>query len=500
MTGERDVTIAMQGEVAAFYYRQDDLTDNLKYVGDFGASVIDGLTKPLGDLNPTYIKDPARANKFDIARLTRGAPELGEFTFLEYIKRTTRSVLERIEKQDCPVVFAIKLDNCNRPDDPDTVESIFVVPDLRLSSLEMGTMQQRDNNEALEYTGTMSHSNAWTRFFLLRFQEEADALILSEVIDVAYTDEVSCGNCAPFNSGCDVLFALTNANAGSPGLSSQIVVTRDAGDTYTKYDIASLGGKSGSAMTIVGSKMVVVSEADGAHHVAPLSDVSASQWSRVSTGYVGGASPRCIFALSPSRVFIGAAGGYIYKSEDVTAGVEVVEDGTLSTENANAIHGVGEVIITAHDNNVLKISTNDGLTWSALTGPAIGDNLTAVWVNNANQFWVGTNAGELWFTMDGGTNWTQRLLPDQDNITAVLDIKFGDVYSQFGAIAVQKTVTAEVYTTWYGGRRWYRESPEIVQLGTLPERINKLALCGSDHIAAGGLQSGSTDGVLAVAL
>lgn len=497
---ERDQTIAMQGEISAFFYRQDDLSDPVQFVGLFGESIIDGLTKPLGDLNPVYVKNPAVANQFLIARINRGAPELGEFTFLEYIKRTTRSVLERIAKLDCPVVFAIKLDNCNRPDDPDVYESIFVVPDLRMSALEMGSMQTRDANEPLEYTGTMSHTDAWDRFFGLRFQEEAEALILAEVLDVAYTDEVSCGNCAPFNGGCDVLFALTSANSGSPGLSSQIVVTRDGGVNYNKYDIASLGGKSGSAMSIAGSKMVVVSEADGAHHVAPIADVSAGQWSKVSTGYQVGGSPRCIIALQPSRVFIGGAGGYVYKSTDVDAGVEVVHDATLTTENANAIHGNGQVIMTAHDNNVILISSNDGETWSAITGPSVGQNLTAIWVNNANQFWVGDNAGQLWWTMDGGTTFTQKLLPDQSNLTAILDIKFGDFYNQWGAISVQKTATSEVYVTPYGGRKFYRTTPQIIQLGTLPERINKIALCGSDHIAAAAKAAGSTDGVLAVAL
>lgn len=497
---ERDSTIAMQGEVSAFWYRQDDLSDPIAFVGLYGESVIDGLTKPLGDLNPVFVKNPAVSNQFLIARINRGAPDLGEFTFLEYIKRTTASVLERIAKLDCPVVFAIKLDNCDRPDDPDVWESIFVVPELRLSSLEMGTMQQRDANEPLEYTGTMSHTDAWIRFFGLRFQEEAETIILAEVLDVAYTDEVSCGNCAPFNGGCDVLFALTKVNTGSPGLSSQIVVTRDGGDTYNKYDIASLGGKTGSAMTIAGSKVVVVSEADGAHHVAPVSDVSAGQWNKINTGYQAGGAPRCVIALQPSRVFMGGAGGYIYKSTDVDAGVTVVHDATLTTENVNAIHGVGQVIMTAHDNNVILVSSNDGETWSAITGPSVGDNLTAIWVTNVNQFWVGTNAGELYWTMDGGTTFTQKSLPDQSNITAILDIKFGPFYSQWGAISVQKTATSEVYVTHYGGRKWYRTTPQIIQLGTLPERINKLALCGSDHIAAGGLQAGSTDGVLAVAL
>lgn len=495
-----DPTLALQGEISLFAWRRDDLTDPPTFVGLFGRSIVDGLNQPLGDLSPVQVPSPSRANEFDIARITRGAPDLGEITIVERVRRTTLGQLERISRLKCPYVFAMKLGNCGRPDDfADFGDSMIIVDYGLMSELDYGTLGQFDAEDPLEFTGTISYLTV-DRIFPLVFGEQAEALILAEVLDVAYADEFSCGSCAPFNSGCDVLFALTAANSGSPGLSSQMVVTRDGGDTYTKYDIAALGGLSGSAMAGVGSKLVVVSEALGGHVYAPKSDVSASQWVAVTSGYQVGGGPRCITSSQPQRTFIGGAGGYIYELDNPVNAVTVSHDATLTSQNSNAIHTVGEIVASAHNSNTILLSTNAGQTWSLVVGPSVGDDLTAIWVINANQLWVGTDAGELYFTEDGGDNWTQRLLPQQTQITAIYDIKFSEGFSQLGAIAIQKTATAEVYRTNCGGREWYRESPQIVQLTTAPERYTKLALCSDDHIAAAGLQAGSTDGVLAVAL
>ena len=179
----------------------------------------------------------------------------------------------------------------------------------------------------------------------------------------------------------------------------------------------------------------------------------------------------------------------------------VVHDGSLTSQNANAIHGQGEVVVSVHDNNAILLTSNGGDTWSLITGPSVGDNLTAVWVWNENQFYVGNNQGELWYTTDGGTTWTQRLLPGQSSITAIEDIKFLHGSTQSGALAIQKTLQAEVLRTLDGGRSWFGEANWITQLSTAPERYNKIALCSdvTDHVLAGGLKAGSTDGILAVA-
>lgn len=493
-----DASIVLQGEISTFYYRQDDLTSSPTFVGLFGESIIDGLTKSLGDLTPVIAKDPIVPNKFRIVRKTRGAPELGELTINEYIKRNTRAVVERVAKQFCDHVFFVKIDSCGRPDDVYSWDSVWVVTGAQMVTLEPGTLQQRDTSDPVEVVGTLSTED-FERLFTVRLGEKAGDLVISEVLDVIYADQQSCGSCAPYSSGCSALYGLTRANVGSPGLSSQLVYTLNGSD-YSKIDIAALGGNEGNKIQAVGRYLVVISETLGGHVYIEKASLSASGWTVVTTGYEAGGSPRAIYSLSPQITYIGGQGGYLYKASDITVEVEVIHDASLTSQNCNAIHANGAYVLSGHDSNALLFSSNYGATFSLVMGPEVGVNIRAVWVRSATQWWVGTASGKLWYTVDGGTTWTQRTLPNQATLSEVLDIKFSPDFAEVGAIAVQTTGnTAAIYRTLTGGRIWLKENPGIIQLGTAPERLNAVALCGVDNIATGGKKVGSSDGVLAVA-
>ncbi|KKK66265.1 hypothetical protein LCGC14_2965860, partial [marine sediment metagenome] len=142
----------------------------------------------------------------------------------------------------------------------------------------------------------------------------------------------------------------------------------------------------------------------------------------------------------------------------------------------------------------------NGDSFVSVTGPEASADLRAVWAISSYQWYIGTSTGAFWYTMDQGVTWTQRNLPDQSTLSEVLDIKFSGEIPEIGAIAVQTTfpVRGLIYRTITGGRTWFSTLPGISDLPT-NERINAVALCDINEIAAAGLATGSTDGIVAVA-
>ena len=495
-----DIAQLKSGEVGAFVYSKNDLATAPKFLGFFSENLVETLNKAKGDLEAIYAKG-TRPGEIYIVDTLRGAPQLGELGVRERVRPEAYNYLERIYKSDCPVVFLIKMDECGNLDSRTSFQSYWIVDAARLNNIEIENLQrQLDGSQPMvEMSGTLNHLT-FERLLPIKFSAYAESTLLAEAIDVIYFDDISCGACSAASDGCEKIAFLTRANTGSPGLSGQIVYTLDNKETWATKDLPTLGGLDPRRMAAVDQYIVVISEADGSLSYFTKADIATSTVSQVTSGFVGGGAPRSIYAKSPNEVFMGGAGGYIYKSEDITLGVDVVHDGSLTVQNSNDIHGYGQTVVSVHNSNVILYSQNNGLNMSLLsTPPEVGANLTAIWCKTAYQWYVGTNTGKLWFTENAGATWTQRLLPNQSDLVVINDIKFDPDLGEIGAIAAETINAGYVYRSFSGGREWSRVSPYVSELPT-NRRINAVALCGVNEVAAAGLKSGSTDGLAAVAL
>lgn len=484
-------------QTAVFAYDITDLSSAVEYLG--GDTFLDGLSQDQGAINPFYVKR-TDAIGYAIAGFTQDPQALGETTVNQYVLNDAAEFLRDLKNKNCPVMLLNANDICGRPDDLESWNNVHAAVALRLTNLDFADIGSRDTDATSVVTGTISFL-VEDKILPLLFAERADASVLAEVLRVKISDSVNCGNCGVSSNGCQVAFALTKANAGSPGLSSQLLYTKDLfADDVNIADIPTLGGLSASDMDVVGKYVVVVSEASGSHHYAPKSAPVASSWIEVTNGYVAGASPRAIFSQSARATFIAAAGGYIYKATNITTEVETVADNSLSTNNLNDIHGKGQVIVAVGDSNTVYYSINRGKSFGAIVGPTVGVNLQAVYVVDNYKWYVGTGDGRLYYTQDQGATWTQRVLPNQSAIEVIWGIDFEPAsVDQFGAIAVELASGGAVYRTVTGGREWYTDSPGIAELPA-NDRIRSVSVCGGNTIMAGGLADGTTDGILAVAL
>lgn len=491
----QDVSVLQGGQSRIFI--QEGINPATPYLY-YGNVMLGGPSKSLGEPEPVYLPSSSQRGKWDIVDTTPKNEELGTSEFTARADRFLRDIWWTLKRKGCNFNLQVVNGACQRPDQFNRFDAKLLLSSARLTEIALGELNplSGEDNAPVDLTGSISFEDMMP-INSISFEQVADATVVAEVLDGLYYDLVSCGDCGQASDGCQKSYWLTLANSGSPGLSSQIVYSLDGGSTWATLDIPTLGGLSGSKLAAVGSYLVVISQANNAHHYSPFSDVDAGtiNFIRQNSGYVATKGPRAIYSKTPNLTFVGAAGGYIYKMSDPTLAVTVLTDGSISTQDLNAVHGYGRTIVAVGGSNAVLKSDNDGETFSLVTGPATGVNLTAVWVMSKDTWLVGTGGGKLYYTLNGGTSWTEKAF-GASGASVVNDIKFfGNV---IGYMAVEVGGAARVYRSTDSGYSWEYQAPHIASLPT-SVRINVVVPCGVNSVAAGGRKTANGDGLIAVA-
>jgi photosystem II stability/assembly factor-like uncharacterized protein len=333
----------------------------------------------------------------------------------------------------------------------------------------------------------------------LGFGEQAGAQISQEVVDIIIPDSVACGTCGIVSDGCQVVLGVTLRAGGSPGTGADIVYTRDGGGSWAYREITTLTGSNDpNALAVVGSYVFVVSQETGSLMYATLADLltGTETWTNVTTGFgvAGSTGPRAIYAFDPTHIWIVGLGGYIYFSDDITAGVSTQDAGVATTQKYNAIHGIDQLhIVAVGDSNAVSVTNNGGSTWSAVTGPAVGVNLNAVWVQTESRWLVGTAGGKLFYTVDSGVSWTEIAFPGSGS-GVVYDLAFATPSVGFLAHTTSGP-RGRILRTLDGGHSWYVAPESGVALPN-NQKISALATCDPNVVFGAGLSSGGTDGFI----
>jgi photosystem II stability/assembly factor-like uncharacterized protein len=486
----------MKGGDARIFVQSEGANPGVAY--DYlGCLTLTGTSQNLGEPEPVYAPSAEVRNVFDIIDEVGKAPALGTADFTQRADRFLREEWWDIRRRGCVFNMQVVIGRCTRPDDFTQWESKVLVVGARLTKLGLGDLNPLDggDNKAIDITGSLSFRD-WGPVRPLQFGEQAAATVVAEVLDGIFNDAISCGECGRPSDGCKKMFFLTAANPGSPGLSSQIVYSLDGGGSWATMDIPVLTGVSGNRIAGVSTRLVVVSEAKGGHAYALFSDIEAGtlNWTLSTSGYVAGKSPRAIWSASPSKTFVAAAGGYIYLMTDPTAAVTVITDGSVTAQDLNDINGKSSTIVAVGASNALLVSYNGGESFGLVVGPAVGVNLTAVWVINRSVWFVGTGNGKLYYTLNSGATWVQ--INFVTGATVINDIKFVD--DVVGYLSLEIAGAGRVYRTTDGGNSWQYQAPAISNLPTAL-RYNVVVPCGWNEVSCGGIKTVGGDGVIATA-
>jgi hypothetical protein len=462
-----------------------------------------GVSQGYGDIERIENPDPNQYGKFIEVGQIRGATERATTSLEGRYAIDLRSTLMRLARGGCAVDVQLHLGECQDPSDFNTFSKILILEQAQLTTYntdDLGALQSGDN-AAVNENADLSAKDMY-EVVPISFGVQAGSIVTNEVLDVVICDSPSCGDCEVESDGCKKIYAITKGAGGSPSTPPDLVFSEDGGVNWYAVDIDSLlTAEDPDGLACLGTYLIVVSEDSlSLHYVdrAAFDTDTPPDFEEVATGFVVGAGPRAISSYGDTA-WIAGGNGYIYKTTDPTAGVTVVDAGTLAVSVMNDIHAYSEDVIVAVGNDGAIVYTENGETFALAGNPVgVGVHLYCVFVKSKTEWWVGTSTGRLYYTLDGGTTWTQKAFAGS-GVGRVDDIQFSTDSVGFIAHATAAP-RARILRTYDGGFSW-KVTPERTG-ATLPlaDRVNALAVCpeNPNFVVGVGLADNGTDGIIIV--
>ena len=451
-----------------------------------GCHEMGDIEVPEGDLSPLFCPDAGQTDGFVIRDVTRGAPDIPSTELSVPVGKT----LDYLEEWDCPGNILLLKQSAGRRDQITNWERAHLLFRASRTGRTYSAMGARtpDGNEESMVTvpfGFMTHS------VLVKLRGVRLPVVSTvDLLTIAGLNDGHCWNGGPRKRRCDKLVV---GGAGAVAVKAALEVSDDGGATWTDRTAAGpwavaedIGAsayipyESGIDRILVGRSTTNADPAEIAY-----SDDEGATWTVVEVGAAAGRFITCMFALDRYHIWVGTDLGYIYFSDDGGATWTTQEAGVIAATDyldisfVSPTHGVA-----VNEGNVVAVTVNGGRTWSAVTGPAAGDDLLSVAMVTENRWFIGTNAGELWCTENAGTTWAARTFSGS-GAGEVQDIAFENEMVGFLAHDTVAPV-GRVLRTKDGGYTW--------ELETVPTNagIAEIVVCGPNHVFAAGPDSGGT--------
>jgi hypothetical protein len=374
-----------------------------------------GVKQDFGAITKIEVPDPNNYGKFKTVGTSKGAKGEATATLTNRYFRNVKSDLLRLARIGCALDAQIHFGGCGKPSDFNTYDKIVVAEDLQITNWGTGDLGALTQGEdvVVDETGDISAQECY-EILPLAYATAADDLVTNEVIDVVIADEISCSaDCGTKSDGKQKIYAVTAKAGGSSGTPPDLVYSLNGGATWYAHDIDSLSSaQDPSGLAEVGNYMVVTSyDATNLSYVLKASILGGVDhtWTAVSTGFVAAKGPKAIWSTG-ARAFIVGAGGYIYYTDDPTGGVTVMDSGSAAAgDNLVAVHGLDSTFVVAVGDAGAIVYTADGVLWTAVPRfVPVWYGFNGVWVKSKTEWWVVTNNGHMYSTINGGTTWAEK--------------------------------------------------------------------------------------------
>lgn len=465
-----------------------------------------GISQGFGDEERVEAPDPRNYGKFVEVATIKGATERVSTSLEGRYARDLLSKLLRLAQKGCAYDLQIHAGACSDPQNFNEFEKALILEkasNTTWNTDDLGALSS-DENAIVNENADVSASDVY-EVLPLTLQKQGASSITNEIIDVVYCDSISCGDCDDESDGCSKAYAISKAAGGSPGTPADVIYTDDDFANVYAHDIDTLdAAEDPDAIDCVGDYIVIVSNASGSIHYEEQDDFAGGLdpvFTEVSTGVVAGGEPNDIFSVGRKAFVVGDA-GYVYTTTDPTAGLTVVDAGEATVDDLHRVHAISEEFAVAVGENGVVIFTENGSTWGEVTTRPVGVGVTlnTIAVKDEKEWWVGTDGGELFYSLDQGETWTEKTFTGSGT-GEVHDIVFAT-----DSIAYLSHATASpagrLLRSYDGGYSW-KVLPESTGVIPANDRINRLAVCGSaalqdaaNHIVGGGLADDASDGYL----
>lgn len=462
-------------------------------------------SQALGDITKIEAPDPNEAGRFIEIDSIQGQEERVSFGIMGRYPRSRTSDMKRIAEKRCQLDIQAHLGRCRDPQDFNGGwEKIIFFEGTKLTNYSIenfGAIESGEENPTNESADT--NAALWYERVRLTFAERATGDTFNEVVAVVVCDDSECGDCDSPSDGCQRVFSVQLAAGNSPGVSPSVIYSDDglATDGLTFIDTLTSSQEPSDAACI-GENLVVTSNDAGSLNYADIDEIllGTETWVEIATGIQAGGEPNALWSVGARDTWVVGDAGYIYYTSDPTTGLTAQDEGVATSQNLADVHAYdSQNVVAVGASNAVVYTKDGGGTWAAVTGPAVGVNLTAVWMKDVDTWFVGDANGALWYTDNAGTTWVSKPLPISTD--EVDDIKFPTDSCGFMSVRVSAP-GGRILATIDGGHTWY-VAPE--GSGSIPanDRINSIGICrkaspsiAANTIYAGGLADDGSDGIL----
>lgn len=412
-------------------------------------------TRKTGEAKRVAAPDP---NNFDNDIQIGTVPGATERATLSISNRYTvqKSLLLDWANKNCRVDIFVLSGKCGNPQDfSEGGEKWTYFPDGQISSHAFEKFGAFDKSEN-DASNDMVDMTAETYFEYLYMRQDVvgNADTVREIYSVDTWGGDNCEECPDPTK--HVLMTMKGASA-TPGTQPTLLYSDDAGETFSQQTINTLFSNEdivGSA--IIGGDLVLISQTSNSIHYTNIELLydGTNVWAENDQGFVAGGSPRAIWSVDVRHTWIVGNGGYVYFAKSHKTAVEVQDAGVATSQNLLAVHAFDtENVLAVGNSNAVLHTSNGGLTWETVTGPAVGVNLGSCWMWSENTWFIGEGpggTGKLWLTVNSGKTWTQKSLPG----TYLRFYKIEFVGEAEGYILAETGGTGVVLRTKTGGYEW----------------------------------------------
>ena len=425
-----------------------------------GCHDVGDISEPLGDYTPRFCPDPSGVKKWRTIGEEYSPPSAATVDITEDVTGS----LSYLREQKCPIPLYVNLICGGRRDVFSNAEKTYILDVRRITNRTLSNLLMRESDERAEQTFSLS---AAPPIFEVR-DVTSDTLNEGEdedLNDIVFCNDESCGGtCGDAADLCETGFAVADAAAAA---TANVIATTDGGLTWAatatdpfaaNEDILSatcFGINKNTTRWLVarGQEAAPTNPAEVAY-----SDDSGATWTNIDVEAAGTRSANdsgALFALDKRHIWFVTTGGYIFFSEDGGVNWTPQDEGSLTTEDLNAVHFLDNGLdgVAVGDNGVVLRTDDGGETWEAATVITGTPDVYCVKLANGSRWYVGTSNGHIYVTFDGGVTWESQLQVTNGEVN---DIDIVNSFVLWAAVDVTTlaVVKGEIYRTRNGGRDW----------------------------------------------
>lgn len=426
---------------------QEECGNALKFLG---CHDLNGLTVPRGEI--TISRKRSGKGKFKATGVRRQTPDTPTVTL-----RLFRADFDLLLDSPCPPTVYVMYSNCGADNDPTNYDFVDILEDLYITE----ETQENVSNALAEDGNTdvggdivveaaISFLNRVTHKPVTATQVDVSDIRSHIVESVAVCDkEAICGDCDTNTKGCQTVWLVTNGVAGSIGTPAAIRKSTDRGSTWTTIS---------NPFSDTDDSIIKV-RCDGNTVILVNGEASSYAYSNDGSTFTEVLTPTQIISdvavVGSTRIWMSAAAGFIYYSENQGQSVSTQTAGDITAQNLNAISMASGLLGYAVGNANAFLRTTNGSDWEAVTGPSVGVNLTAVAaIADTEIVLVGDASGNIFRSDDKGATWTTSFTAATATAGGIVSIAACNCNVMLFAANNAALTDGSVYKTINGGNTW----------------------------------------------